>query len=128
MSRLKGKNIIFSVDGTDYAGSVSNVVFSSAVGELGFGNYEDSLEFTCAVTGFQDLAAAGLHKELWNNPGATISIVYAPYGNGSPTANQPLFEATGYAETLPDVGGAAGEYFTYDLNIILDGKPVRRES
>lgn len=128
MARIKGKSIVFSVDGTDYAGGVSNVVFSSAVGTLGFGDYEDNLDFTCAVTGFQDTAAASLHSYLWANPGATVDIVYAPHGNGSPSASQPLFEATGYVETVPDLGGAAGEYFVYDLNIILDGKPVRRES
>ena len=128
MARIKGKSIIFEVDGTEYAGGVSNVVFSSAVGTLGFGNYEDSLDFTCAVTGFQDTAAASLHTYLWNNPGATIDIVYAPHGNGSPSATQPLFEARGYAETVPNLGGAAGEYFVYDLNIILEAKPTRRIS
>lgn len=128
MARIRGKSIVFSVDGTEYAGSVSNVTFASAVGTLGFGNYEDSLDFTCAVTGFQDTAAASLHTYLWENPGVSIDIVYAPHGNGSPSASQPLFEATGYAETVPNLGGAAGEFFVYDLNIILDAKPVRRES
>ena len=56
MARIKGKSIVFEVNGTEYAGGVSNVVFSSAVNTLGFGNYEDSLDFTCAVTGFQDTA------------------------------------------------------------------------
>lgn len=128
MARIKGKSIVFSVEGTDYAGSVSNVTFSSAIGTLGFGNYEDSLDFTCAVTGFQDTAAASLHTYLWENPGAVVDIVFSPHGNGSPSASQPLFEARGYAETIPDLGGAAGEYFVYDLNFILEGKPTRRES
>lgn len=128
MARIKGKSIVFKVDNVDYAGGVSNVVFSSAVGKLGFGNYEDSLDYTCAVTGFQDGASNSLHTYLWDNPGVSIDIVYAPYGNATATANQPHFTATGYAETIPAVGGAAGEYFVYDLNIILDGKPVRVES
>jgi hypothetical protein len=128
MARIKGKSIIFEVDGTEYAGGVSNVVFSSAVGTLGFGNYEDSLDFTCAVTGFQDTAAASLHSELWANPGATVDITFAPHGNATATASQPHFTATGYAETVPNLGGAAGEFFVYDINFILTGKPVRVES
>lgn len=128
MARIKGKSIVFSVDGTEYAGGVSNVVFSSAVNTLGFGNYEDSLDFTCAVTGFQDTATASLHTFLWENPGVNVDIIYAPHGNGSPSASQPLFEATGYAEVVPSLGGAAGEFFVYDINFILTGKPVRRES
>lgn len=125
MARIKGKSIIFEVGGTEYAGSVSNVTFSSAVGTLGFGDYEDSLDFTCAVTGFQDVQAVSLWSTLFDNPGATLTITYAPHGNATATSTQPHFTATGYAETVPDLGGAAGEYFVYDLNIILDGKPTR---
>ena len=125
MARLKGKTIIFKVDNTDYAGSVSNVTFDSAVGTLGFGDYTDSLDYTATVTGFQDFAAAGLWTKLFANPGASLSLTFAPHGNVTATTSQPHFTATGYAETLPTIGGAAGEYFTYDLNIILDGKPTR---
>ena len=125
MARIKGKSIVFEVDGTEYAGAVSNVTFSSAVGTLGFGAYEDSLDFTCAVTGFQDMAAASLWSELFDNPGATVTLTYAPHGNAEPTTTQPHFTATGYAETVPDLGGAAGEFFVYDVTFILDGKPTR---
>ena len=128
MARIKGKSIVFEVDGTEYAGQVSNVTFSSAVNTLGFGNYEDSLDFTAAVSGFQDTAAASLHSELWANPGANVTISFAPHGNSTPSASQPWFTATGYAETVPDLGGTAGEFFVYDINFILDGKPTRVES
>ncbi len=128
MARIKGKSIIFEVDGTEYAGQTSNVVFSSAVGTLGFGDYTDSLDFTCAVTGFQDTAAASLHSALWADPGANVTISFAPHGNATPTTAEPWFTATGYAETVPDIGGAAGEYFVYDINFILDGKPTRINS
>ena len=52
MARITGKSVVFEVDGTEFAGQVSNVTFSSAVNTLGFGNYVDSLDFTCAVSGF----------------------------------------------------------------------------
>lgn len=125
MARIKGKSIVFEVNGTEYAGAASNVTFSSAVNELGFGDYEDSLDFTLAVTGFQDTAANSFHTFLYNNPGVTVNISYAPHGNSVPSAAQPWFTATGYAETVPDIGGAAGEFFTFDVTFILDGKPTR---
>ena len=128
MARIKGKSIIFEVDGTEYSGQTSNVTFSSAVGTLGFGDYTDSLDFTCAVSGFQDTAAASLHSALWADPGASVTISFAPHGNATPTSAEPWFTATGYAETVPDIGGAAGEYFVYDINFILDGKPTRINS
>ena len=125
MSRIKGKSIVFYVNDTEFSGAVSNVTFSSAVGTLGFGDYEDSLDYTCTVTGFQDTAASSLWSELFATPGLPLTISYAPHGNAVPTTAQPHFTATGYAETIPDLGGAAGEYFVYDLTIILDGKPGR---
>lgn len=128
MARIKGKSIVFEVDGTEYAGNLSNAVISSEVNTLGFGDYTDSLDFTLAVTGFQDTAASSLHSVLWANPGQTVNISYAPHGNASPSAAQPWFTMTGYAETLPDIGGEAGEYFVYDLTFILDAKPTRVES
>ena len=125
MSRLKGKSIVFKVGGTDYAGSVKSVVFSSEVGELGFGDYSDSLDYSAAITGFQDFAANSLWTQLFANPGASLSLVFAPHGNATPSASEPHFTATGYAETVPDMGGAAGEFFVYDITFILDGKPTR---
>lgn len=125
MARIKGKSIVFEVDGVEYSGGVSNVTFSSTVGTLGFGNYEDSLEFNATVEGFQDTAASSLWSKLFDAPGVNMTITYAPHGNAVASAEQPHFTATGYAETVPDMGGAAGEFFTYDMNIILDGKPTK---
>lgn len=125
MARIKGKSIVFELDGVEYAGGVSNVVFSSAVGELGFGNYEDNLDYTCTVTGFQDTAANSLWMKLFDAPGVSMDITFAPHGNAVASVAQPHFTATGYAETVPDLGGAAGEFFVYDLTIILDGKPTK---
>lgn len=125
MARIKGKTIVFEVDNVEYSGGVSNVTITSAVGDLGFGPYEDNLEFTCVVTGFQDVASNSLWTKLFDNPGDSIAITYAPYGNATATTSQPHFNMTGYAESVPDLGGAAGEYFVYDLNIILDGKPTK---
>ena len=125
MARLKGKQIIFEVDGTEFQGAVKNVSFTSEVGELGFGNYVDSLNFSCQVEGYQDFASASLWSKLWDNPGATIALTFAPHGNATASSTQPHFTATGYAETLPTLGGTAGEYFVFDLNIILDGKPTK---
>lgn len=124
MARLKGKTIIFEIDGTEYQGAVNNVTFTSEVGELGFGSYEDSLDFRCQVVGYQDYAANSLWRKLWDNPGASINLTFAPHGNATASATQPHFTATGYAETLPTLGGAAGEYFTFDLSIVLNGKPA----
>lgn len=128
MSRLRGKTIVFEVDSTEYSGGVSNVNMTSELGEQSFGAYEESLDFRCQVVGFQDFASASFHSYLWDNPGATVTITYAPHGNATASASQPHFTATGYAETLPTIGGAAGEYFTYDISFILDGMPQRVEA
>lgn len=125
MARLKGKTIIFEVDGVEFQGAVKNVVVTNEVDELGFGAYADSLQFTLQVEGYQDFASTSLWSELYDNPGASMNITYAPHGNATASSTQPHFTMTGYAETLPALGGAAGEYFVFDLNIILDAKPAK---
>lgn len=125
MSRLKGKTIKFEVDNVEYSGSVKNVTFSSEVGEMGFGDYADNLEYRCQIEGFQDYAANSLWSKLFDAPGATIALEFTPHGNATPSASQPKFTATGYAEVIPVLGGTAGEYFVWDVTIILGGKPVK---
>lgn len=125
MARLKGKSIIFEIDGVEFQGAVKNVVITNEVDELGFGAYADSLQFTLQVEGYQDFASTSLWSELYDNPGASMNITYAPHGNATASSTQPHFTCTGYAETLPALGGAAGEYFVFDLNIILDAKPAK---
>ena len=125
MSRLKGKTIKFEVDNVEFSGSVKNVTFTSEVGEMGFGNYEDNLEYKCQIEGFQDYSANSLWSKLFDNPGTTVSLEFTPHGNATPTTSQPKFTASGYAEVIPTLGGTAGEYFVYDLTIILDGKPSK---
>ena len=125
MSRLKGKTIIFEVDDTAFEGSVKNVNFTSEVGEMGFGAYEDNLEFKCQIEGFQDYSANSLWSKLYDNPGARLKVEFTPHGNTTPTSSQPKFQAYGYAEVVPTLGGSAGEYFVYDLTLILEGKPTK---
>ncbi len=125
MSRLKGKTIKFEVDNVEYSGSVKNVTFSSEVGEMGFGDYADNLEYRCQIEGFQDYAANSLWSKLFDTPGATIALEFTPHGNTTLSASQPKFTASGYAEVIPVLGGTAGEYFVWDVTIILNGKPVK---
>jgi len=125
MSRLKGKTIKFEVDNVEYSGSVKNVTFSSEVGEMGFGDYADNLEYRCQIEGFQDYAANSLWSKLFDTPGATIALEFTPHGNTTPSTSQPKFTASGYAEVIPTLGGSAGEYFVWDVTIILDGKPAK---
>jgi hypothetical protein len=124
MARLKGKTIKFELDGSEFQSAVKNVTITNEVDELGFGDYADSLQFSMQVEGYQDYAANSLWRKLYDNPGDSVSITFAPHGNSVASATQPHFTATGYAETLPALGGPAGEYFTFDVNFILDGKPA----
>lgn len=125
MARLKGKSIVFEVDGVQYEGSVKNVTVKNEIDQLGFGNYVDSLKFTLQVEGFQDHSSSSFWSHLYDNPGQTMNITYAPHGNETASSSQPHFTMSGYAETLPTLGGTAGEYFVFDVNFMLDGKPAK---
>lgn len=124
MARLRGRNIVFEIDGVEYQGATKTILFDSEVDEAGFGDYTDSLKFTLQVEGFQDYASSSLWRKLWDNPGVIMNVTFAPHGNDTATATQPHFTVTGYAEKLPQLGGSAGEYFVFDVTVICTGKPT----
>ena len=127
---------------TDYAVSINGTQFGTSLNSAELTIEADDLETTAfggtfrtrvgglksasvTLNFMQDFAAASLWNTLFTTPGASLSLTFAPHGNAVPSTTQPHFTATGYAETVPDMGGAAGEYFTYDLTIKLDDKPTK---
>jgi len=64
-------------------------------------------DFRINVTAVQDTATGSLWRLLWDNPGATFTIVYGPNGNATASAAKPHFRFTAKATGQPEVGGEA---------------------
>lgn len=72
----------------------SDLTFAEAAAGL-------SKEFTLALTCLVSFDAGSLFAYLWDNAGATVAVVWGPYGNAVPTVTKP--------------------HFTF--NAVIDGKP-----
>lgn len=61
----------------------------------------------------------------WDNAGQDVDFVFKPYGNAVPSPAQPHFTGTAHVVAKPPVGGTAGEVFTFETRLDVDGEPTR---
>lgn len=81
---------------TDRSLELSKCEFHSAEADIEFVSFQEAREggartYTAQLTIAQDHATGTLWREIWDNAGATISGIYQPYGNVTPTAAQPHY-------------------------------------
>ena len=67
----------------------------------------DVKDYTLVFTGIQDTTTGSLWRTLWDNPGATMEVVYGPAGNAVPTEDDPHFTMTVKNAGRPVVGATA---------------------
>lgn len=120
-ARIKGKNIVFTLDAVDYKVDATSVVFTHEEADtvtFGDGGYE----WKCALTGVQGTASDSLHTFFWDNTGETVDFVFAPHGNATPSASQPHYTGSiTLPYKKPDIGGEAGSQWTFDMELDVDG-------
>lgn len=132
-TRIKGKSLVFEVDGTEYACDATSVVLANEEADD-----QDAVTFCDAATGasvqwYLEVSAitstdsGSFWSFLWDNAGETdVSFVFAPHGNAVPTVTQPHFEGTVTLPSKPSIGGEANSTWTFDVRIDLDGEPTKR--
>lgn len=82
---------------TDRSLELSKCEFHSAEADIEFVSFEEARAggartYTAQLTIAQDHATGTLWREIWDNAGSTISGIYQPYGNETPSASQPWYE------------------------------------
>ena len=146
-TRMKGKGITFSYNGTQYECDLTSVVLEKASADT---DTTDGTQTFCDVT---NGSASGdvwkmnisalqstdyttekaLHALIWDLAaaagGGEMAFEFAPHGNATPTHDQPHFtgsvivKAGGY----PSVGGDAGESsWTFDYEFVVKNDVVNR--
>jgi hypothetical protein len=75
------------------------------------------------LTAIQSLATGSFWRMVWEKTGTDAAFTLAPYGNATPTANQPHIVGTVTIGPRPDLGGEAGasNTFTFDTSWKLVG-------
>ena len=144
-TRMKGKGITFTYEGTNYECDLTSVVLEKSAGDT---DATDGTQTFCDV----GTAAAGgdiwkmnitalqstdytpekaLHALVWDlaKVGGEMAFVFAPHGNDTPTQNQPHFTGSVLVKegAYPSVGGDAGENsWTFDYEFTVKDDVVNR--
>jgi len=123
----KGKGLIFTVAGTDYATDATNWNLTSddkeaiTFADLNSGNKQ----WTLTVNTVADLATGALYRYVWDNAGTqNVTVLAKIYGNSSATALKPHVTFTVNIPTKPDLGGDAGSNWTTDVAFEVSNQPT----
>ena len=128
--KYDGKNLSFTVDGTEFNADGTSVVMDSedadtesvTFAELANGTPQ---QWFFQLTTIQDFAAASFWRMLWDNAGSEVAFVFDPKGAGAaPAAGKPHFTGTLTIPRKPSAGGDAGSTWTSDVRLDIDGEPV----
>lgn len=90
--------------------------------EVGAG---DDRQWFISLTALGDYSAGSIWSLLWENSGQVIPFVAKPYGNAAASASQPHFTGNAKVIAKPPIGGTAGETWTYEARLDVQGVPTR---
>ena len=130
MSKYNGKDLSLTFDGVEFNAAGTAVVLDNeeadteavTFAEVGAG---DTRQWFFQLTALGDYAAGSIWDTLWENSGATVPFVFKPYGNAAATASQPHFTGNCTVIAKPPIGGTAGETWTFEARLDVDGVPTR---
>lgn len=131
-NRLKGKSIVFTVDGTDMTLDATSIVLTHEEADDDEVTFADAkaggaFDWKLAITALQSTDADALHTFVWDNAGESVDFVFAPNGNDAPSVAQPHFTGTVIlGNKKPDLGGDADSTWTFELELDVDGPLTRK--
>lgn len=122
------KDSVFTLDGSDFSGHVSNVTFTpasttvTAKGLTPTAVYTDqtAATWTVAITYFQDWDnPESLSNKLFDNEGDEVTLTFAPVNK----SGKALWSAQ--VKLVPGtVGGAGDAWMTATVTLGINGRPV----
>lgn len=136
MSKVNPRLISLEIDGVDRSDEVSKFVTTSAPTSADWQSFADARaggkrDYAAVMTIAQDHAAGTLWTLIYEEPGSTAVITYAPYGNEVATALQPHYQRNATVKE-PDgdlMGGEADPSPTAVASIEVtwpfEGKPTK---
>lgn len=113
----------FNADGTavvldNEEGDTDSVTFAELAGG-------DARQWFFTLTAIGDYSTGSIWDLLWTESGNTVPFVFKPYGNATATAAQPHFTGTAKVLAKPPIGGTAGETWTFEARLDVEGVPTR---
>lgn len=125
-TRIKAQNIIFKIDGTDYACDANMVDLSlgDAPGDVQtFCEVRVGGEWSLALEGITSGTSTSLYRVLWDNFGTEVPFVIAPNGNTTPVANAPHYEGVAVFNELPALALTSNETAVFSVTLRVVNTP-----
>lgn len=128
--KYNGKDLSLTFDGVEFNADGTQVVMDNEEGDTDTVTFAEvaaggGRQWFFTITALGDYAAGTIWDLLWTNSGQTVPFVFKPYGNAAPSVAQPHFTGDATVIAKPPVGGSAGENWTYEARLDIDGEPVR---
>lgn len=128
--KYNGKDLSLTFDAVEVNAEGTAVVLDNeeaeqeavTFAEVGAG---DTRQWFFTLTAIGDYSAGSVWDTLWENSGATVPFVFKPYGNAAATTAQPHFTGNATVIAKPPIGGSAGETWTFEARLDVDGVPTR---
>lgn len=126
--KYNGKDLTFTVDGTEFNADGTSVVMDSEDADTESTTFADLADGTpqqwfFQLNTLQDFGADTFWRMLWDNAGSELAFVYKPKG-GPVGPTKPEFTGTCKVPRKPSVGGDAGSTWTSDVRLDIVGVPA----
>lgn len=136
MTALGTRSLKIKVGTTEYTATTSRVEITSSAADSDFVSFADAAaggarEYALEFDAVQDLDTTTLWNYVWANPGTTVAVKVAPYGNATGSATQPIYTGN-VTITEPDgtlIGGEANSSvsarMTFSCRWVFTAKPTK---
>ncbi len=127
-TRIKGKNLVLTIDGDDYAMDASSITLTNEDkdGEVRtFADITPPKQWFFEIVAIQSTDQSSFWSLLWDADGTEgIPYVFKPHGNATESTNEPHFSGTVSVKGKPPVGGSADTTFTFSYRLDCDQEPT----
>jgi hypothetical protein len=130
--RLLGKQLLLEVDGEEYQADIISCIKKAEPNGDQLVTFEDAaggevFQWYFEITAVQSTQATSFHTFCEEHVGEVLPFTYAPQGNATAAANQPLYTGTCEVAAPPDLGGEAGRKKQQQFQVRFDiiGTPVK---
>ena len=121
-TRIKAQNIIFKIDGVNYACDATSVVLElgDAPGDVQtFCEVRVGGEWALTVDGITSGDDDSLYQILWANFGSEVGFEIAPNGNAVPTTDEPHYTGTVVFDQLPPLNITSNEVVAFSVGLTV---------
>jgi hypothetical protein len=125
-TRIKATNIIFKIDGTDYAcdANMVELTLDDAPGDVQtFCEVRVGGEWSLQLDGITSGDSTSLYRILWDNFGGHAEFIIAPSGNSVPSAEEPHYVGTVVFDQLPPLSLTSNEITKFSVTLTVRNTP-----